>query len=159
MLVPGWRPMPPTFPDWWQALPLPPRAEAAAPAPSSPQKRPAIPQADLFGAPTQVGDWVSELLASSAYKTQRAMAARVAPADEDIRRLLEALAERGGKLSKAAVATRLALPPLRVTGFLSAARRVLNIDQSAVLVVDEPSGTIELNQSLLRVQFELQRPS
>jgi hypothetical protein len=44
---------------------------------------------------------------------------------------------------------------MRIGGFLSGARRVLNVDQSAVLSVDEASGTVELNQGLLAVQFQI----
>jgi len=160
MIVPGWRPMPPLYPEWWQAVPSVPVAAVAAPPPVPvPSRKAPTPQPDLFSAPraAPTGDWVSDLLQSAAYKTQKALAARVAPQDDDMRRLLEALAERGGKLSKGAVAARLSLPTLRVGGFLSAARRVLNIDQSTVLTVDEASGTVELNRSLLELQFEIGR--
>jgi hypothetical protein len=170
MLLPGWRPLPSQCPDWWQGQPLAPLVAPAVLAPASAPARakPATPQPDLFSAPVatpvpalapaQPGDWIAELLTSTTYQTQRAMAARVAPEDTDMRRLLEALAERGGKLSKSVVATRLALSPLRLSGFLSAARRVLNVDQSAVIVVDEATDTVELNLNLLRVQFALSDP-
>jgi hypothetical protein len=87
------------------------------------------------------------------YASQRQLAARVAPTDEQMRKLLTALIERGGKLSRAALAQRLALPEIRLGGMLSAARRVLNVDQSTVLTIDETTGTIELNEHLLRQQF------
>jgi hypothetical protein len=83
------------------------------------------------------------------------LAARVAPDDAILRELLVALRERGGKLSVGAAAQRLRLPVFRLNGFLTAARRVLNVDRSAVLTVDETSGTIELNEALLAVQFQL----
>ena len=38
---------------------------------------------------------------------------------------------------------------------LSVARRLLNVDQAAVLVVDEAAGVIELNRELLAVQFQI----
>ena len=38
---------------------------------------------------------------------------------------------------------------------LSAVRRILNVDQATVLLVDETAGTIELNQSLLLQQFRI----
>jgi ParB-like chromosome segregation protein Spo0J len=72
-----------------------------------------------------------------------------------MRQLLAALDERGGKLSRAALAQRLALPELRLSGLLSAARRLLNLDQAPVLVVDEAAGTVELNLALLRRQFRI----
>ena len=75
-----------------------------------------------------------------------------------MRRLLVSLDERGGKLSRAALAQRLGVPELRLAGVLSAARRLLNVDQFPVLVVDETSGTVEFNRNLLDQQFGLGRP-
>ena len=157
MTVPGWRPMPPQLPEWWE--PSAGAAIAVVPLPApAPARKSETPQPDLFSALQPAAeDWTSALFASSTYKTQKTLAGRVAPEDNDIRRLLEALAERGGKLSKAAVAQRLDLAPLRVSGFLSAVRRVLNVDQAAVLALDEASGTVELNRSLLEIQFQLER--
>ena len=40
-------------------------------------------------------------------------------------------------------------------GLLSAVRRVLNVDQAEVLSVDDASGTVELNRTLLIQQFQL----
>ena len=42
---------------------------------------------------------------------------------------------------------------MRLGGLLSAARRMLNVDQALVLSVDETTGTIDLNQPLLLQQF------
>lgn len=47
-------------------------------------------------------DWIAGLLASPIYASQRQLAARVALPDDKMRLLLEALAERGGKLSRTA---------------------------------------------------------
>jgi phosphoglycerate dehydrogenase-like enzyme len=74
-----------------------------------------------------------------------------------MRLLLEALAERGGKLSRAALANRLSLAEVRMGGMLSAVRRMLNVDQAAVLTVDEAAGAVELNITLLQQQFQLPR--
>jgi plasmid maintenance system antidote protein VapI len=71
-----------------------------------------------------------------------------------VRSLLEALAARGGKLSKAALAQRLGMPAMRISGFVNAAKRVLNVDQ-AVLVLDETAATVELNRELLARQFRV----
>jgi hypothetical protein len=72
-----------------------------------------------------------------------------------MRLLLEALTERGGKLSRTALANRLSLPEIRMGGLLSAVRRVLNVDQAAVVTVDETAGSVELNITLLQQQFNL----
>jgi hypothetical protein len=165
----GWRTVPTVLPAWWEAAhaaaqtaaparPVPP----AAPTPRGGRRRRAVPgQDDLFDAPPAAAAapdpaWVDTLLASPAYAAQKRLAARIAPADEELRRFLLALDSRGGKLSKSALAQRLGLPMVRIEGFLSAVRRVLNVDRSAVISVDPAAGTVELNLSLLRVQFQLE---
>ena len=100
-------------------------------------------------------DWIAGLLASPIYASQRQLAARVALPDDKMRLLLEALAERGGKLSRTALANRLALAEVRMGGLLSAVRRMLNVDQAAVLTVDEAGGSVDLNITLLQQQFKL----
>ena len=72
-----------------------------------------------------------------------------------MRLLLEALAERGGKLSRTALANRLSLAEVRMGGLLSAVRRMLNVDQAAILTVDEAGGSVDLNITLLQQQFKL----
>lgn len=47
------------------------------------------------------------------------------------------------------------MPEIRLNGMLSAVRRILNVDQATVLLVDEGAGTVELNQTLLLQQFRL----
>ena len=42
---------------------------------------------------------------------------------------------------------------VRVSGFVSAARRLLNVDQAPVLSLDEAEGTVGLNRALLETQF------
>jgi len=100
-------------------------------------------------------DWIGALLSSTIYASQRQLAARVALPDDKMRLLLVSLSERGGKLSRAALAQRLALPEVRLGGLLSAVRRMLNVDQAPVLMVDESAGTIELNRALLLQQFRV----
>ena len=69
--------------------------------------------------------------------------------------ILAALDERGGKLTRAALAKKLGVPTLRIAGIVSAVRRVLNIEGYAVLSVNEASDTVELNRTLLDTQFGL----
>jgi len=42
-------------------------------------------------------------------------------------------------------------------GLLSAVRRVLNVDQSPVVTVDEAASSVDLNIALLLQQFNLPR--
>ena len=178
MNLPGWQPAVPPQPEWWDpSLPFGADAHgsragaraAASPATAKPARAPsrksAAPegQGALFDleSPTPApaeprqAHWVDGLLASDTYAAQRRLAARVALPDEQMRRLLCTLEERGGKLSKTAVAQRLAVPELRLAGMLAAARRVLNVDQMPVMELDEGAGTVELNLNLLMKQFGL----
>jgi len=163
----GWSPAPPNQPEWWE---LPPLLQSARPLEiAASQARPARKkpvqtetQPELFAPvylPSAVEviahDWIAGLLASPIYASQRQLAARVALPDDKMRLLLEALAERGGKLSRTALANRLSLAEVRMGGLLSAVRRMLNVDQTAVLTVDEAAGSVELNITLLQQQFKL----
>jgi hypothetical protein len=170
MNVPQWQSALPAQPEWWDlpnlaALQTALLLKTSAPKAST-RRQAAVPDAqdqlfDVTLAPipeparTQTQDWITALLQSPLYASQRALASRVAPPDEQMRALLNALTERGGKLSRAALAQRVSSPEMRLTGMLSAARRVLNVDQAAVLQVDEAAGTVELNRVLLMQQFRL----
>lgn len=169
MTLSDWHAAPPAQPEWWD---LPSLSPSMAPLPSmlkavtqAPPRR-AVPaptgQEQLFDmdtAPIQTvvaeQDWIETLLQCQVYASQRALAARVAPADDKMRKLLNGLDERGGKLSRAALAQRLSEPEVRLNGILSAMRRVLNVDQALVLQVDESTGTIQLNRPLLLQQFRI----
>jgi hypothetical protein len=169
MTLPEWQPALPAQPEWWD-IPNLKTSQSEEPQPVSVSRkvsrRPAPPTAQnqLFdtpemqisaASPTQGVDWIDAFLQSQVYASQRSLAARVAPPDEQMRKLLTVLAERGGKLSRAALAQRLAVPEIRLSGLLSAMRRILNVDQSTVLLVDETAGTVELNRTLLLQQFRI----
>ncbi|WP_251969638.1 BREX-2 system phosphatase PglZ [Sphaerotilus microaerophilus] len=181
--VPGRKPAPPQQPEWWDlpgvVLPVPERPVAAKPAPrrahkAAPKTASApslftedeapVPQTAMATAAPQPAvpdapDWIGDLLTSTVYAAQRQLAARVQLPEDQMRRILKALDERGGKLGKAALAQRLGIAEMRVAGVLSVARRLLNVDQAAVLVVDEAAGVVELNRELLAVQFAIAVPS
>ncbi len=167
MNLAGWVPAPPTQPEWWELPPIPQSKEAkpAGAPPTRPTGRKPTMQAgqpQLFDPdelpPTpapSAPDWISAVLSGAIYASQRQLAARVALPDEKMRLLLTALSERGGKLSRAALAQRLSLPEMRLGGMLSAVRRMLNVDQAPVLLIDEAAGTVELNIALLQQQFRV----
>lgn len=168
MSLSGWQLAPPAQPEWWELPHLAPAAAPAvapAPAPRRKTPAPAVAQPSLFEpqdapqppstAPQANDDWIGVLLASAIYASQKQLAARVALPDDKMRLLLVSLSERGGKLTRAALAQRLALPEVRLGGLLSAVRRMLNVDQAPVLTVDESAGTVELNRALLLQQFRV----
>ena len=166
----GWTPAPPAQPEWWELPPMPKSSivqsvTAAAPKPTrrkpnAQQGQPELfepvdlPPPETLATPPTV-DWIAALLSSPIYASQRQLAARVAPPDDKMRLLLTSLSDRGGKLSRTALAHRLSLPEVRIGGLLSAVRRLLNVDQTSVLTVDETTDTIELNVVLLHQQFQL----
>ena len=167
--LPGWAPAPPPQPEWWELAPLASAQKAEGPLPTQRTSRSGgrkplvnVDQASLFEpeeipfalAPKEQ-DWLDALLGGPVYASQKQLAARVALADDKMRALIGSLRERGGKLSRAALAQRLGVPEMRLSGMLSAARRVLNVDQAPVLEINEAGGTVELNIPLLRQQFRI----
>jgi hypothetical protein len=72
--------------------------------------------------------WVDALLASPLYAAQRGLAGRVAPRDEQLRSVLEALRRHDGRVPRNVVAASLGLPELRVRGVVAGVRRVLNVE-------------------------------
>lgn len=155
--VNGWKAAPPVQPDWWDDTTSPKAAATIARVDEiKPKKKRAEGQAELFeGVVPAKTDWVAALFGSTTYQEQKRLAARVAVPDSEMRTLVESLDARGGKLSKAALAQRLGMPLVRVSGFVNAARRILNVDQAHVLSLDESSAMVELNRELLDVQFQL----
>lgn len=178
----GWQPTVPPFPEWWDLRISLAQADALDQHKQSPlssdvagksrrstvRKRAAAPeeQGRLFDleapvAATEGADagenWIRGMLASETYLAQRQLAARVAIPNEQMEALLGALDSRGGKLTRSALAQRLGVTEMRLTGMLSATRRVLNVDQAQVIQVDELAGTVVLNLPLLIEQFRLNR--
>lgn len=157
----GWVEAPSELPAWWE--PEPAAAPVVVPAAKRVKpKPPMVPdeQGRLFPTEQETAaaahsDWIEGLMASALMVEQRRLAARVALPEDRIRAMLLALDERGGKLTRAALAKRLGVPPLRLAGMLSALRRLLNVDGYAALSVDEASDTVELNRRQLFTQFGL----
>lgn len=167
--LPGWTPAPPAQPEWWELTLVAAAQNAQIPiaaqrtSRSGGRKPPVnVDQVPLFESEEipfaltpKEQDWLDDLLGGSIYTSQKQLAARVALSDDNMRALIGSLRERGGKLSRAALAQRLGVPEMRLSGMLSAARRVLNVDQAPVLEINEASGTADLNIPLLRQQFRI----
>lgn len=178
-----WVAAPPLQPAWWDSHEAAVAVQARAlqelvPVPTAPARaskrkssaasegQPAlfafddVPSPQVAAAPptpsaTAPSDWIANLLESPIYAAQKQLAARVALSDVQMRSLLQALDERGGKLGRLALAQRLAMPEMRVSGMVSAARRVLNLDQAEILQVSDADQSVELNRALLTRQFGL----
>jgi hypothetical protein len=164
--IAGWAEGSSVYPQWWEEPVSAPPIAVPAPVLQPPvparkgRKTPLFEQLEPTPAPAPaVPSWIDLLFRSEVFASQRRLAGRVAPPDEQFKSLLSALDERGGKLTRSALANSLGLPLVRVASFVAAARRVLNVEGYAVVRFDEPSDTIELNLELLIAQFELQSAS
>ena len=151
----GWSVAPPVQPVWWDQMAI------EAPLVQRSSRRQAMSgdesQIQLFEEPgfRAPEGWIDQLLATSTFNAQRRLAGRAAPRDDDIRGLLRILDERGGRLSQTALAQALGLPLVRISGLVSAAARVLNVDQARILHFDRSSQTVTLDRGMLDLQFEL----
>jgi hypothetical protein len=165
---PGWCPVSPPEPAWWRGLTDETLTVATLTmgqpniAPTFRRKSEESRQPELFAAAPvtetpespQALPWVLALLASNTYAAQRRLAGRGAAADDQVQSLLAALAARGGRLSQASLAQALSMPVLRMGGIVNATRRLLNVDQAQVLVID--GDEVVLDQRLLRMQFGIE---
>jgi hypothetical protein len=157
-----WVEAPPAEPSWWRDD-EPPLAAVSITAPQLPpeSRRRAGRQPDLFSVPppdSTRSAWVNRLFTSPTYEAQRRLAGRGAPGDDSLRVMLLALDARRGRSSRATLAQALGVSALRAGSIVSAARRILNVDQAPVLSLDAAGDEIVLDARLLRVQFELGEP-
>ena len=95
------------------------------------------------------------LLESPVYKQQAKQAVRGAPAPEQIKRFLQLVDQRNGRVLRAQLAQHMSVPLFRVEGLVQNYRRLFNLDGYDVLSYDQASETITLNIRLLKNQFEL----
>lgn len=117
---PGWTDAPPATPDWWHA------AQPAAPAP--PVTVVVGEQTSLFpttgetapAAEPRTWGWIEALFDSAVFVLQETAAARVAPPRARIEAALGALADRGGTMTRAALAKAIGTPEARIPGLLLA---------------------------------------
>ena len=156
----GFREVPNEYPSWWFEEPAtsqPAQRAARSKAPPRPV-RPEPPMLDLLaGASPAPFSWLDELFASQLLVAQKALSSgRGLPSDDEVRRLLLALAERGGRMTRIALAQRMGMPPGRLSGLIAATRRLLNVDGLQVLDVEDASETVVLNRLLLEQQFEIE---
>lgn len=154
--ISGWTAAAHAAPDWWDD-------PAGRPRPSARQKPEQLrldldlPETGAIGSagvapPTAKKGWIDDLVASGVFVTQIGRVRRQL-SDEDVRRFLEALDERGHAMTRAALANRLGQPLLRLGGLIASMQRVLNVDGYDVVTLE--SDTVRLNRELLLQQFGL----
>jgi hypothetical protein len=112
--------------------------------------------AALAGKPAVTApSWVATVLESQVFASQRALAGRLAPADDVVRTILTTLDGYHGRAPRAVLASALGQPEIRLRGILAGVQRILNVDGYQVLVVDEGTGVVEVQMELLRRQFQV----
>jgi len=147
-------------PSWWSLDDSETSVAKAFVAIAAPRTSERTAPATLFEHPSNAAtvsgrdfNWLDAAIASDVFASQRRLAGRTPPSAEEVRRLIVCLADRGGKLTKSALSRAMGLPDLRLPGYLSLMRRILNVDGYAVLSVHEESSTIEFNATLFKTQF------
>ena len=170
-IPPGWSEAKVDVPDWWdldsqgnrdRPRPLPDLK------PQKPKEKPAVtlfpldedlappkPQAVAAEVNKKQPEWISVLLSSPVFEEQKQLGGRAVPGNEVISRMLNAIDERGGKITSLALARAIDFSPMRLRGLLAVAQRILNVDGFPVLNRDEASDTVELDRALLCRQFDL----
>lgn len=160
----GWTEVPVQSPSWW-TLRRPVTSVSDTPASSyknprvrhPTKQRPEKKTRDLFetSAPTSANAWIDDVLSSPMYPEMKSRAGRVLISDDQVRKLLQYLAARGGQAMMASIGQAIGIPGIRLNGFLAAAQRLLNVDGYSVLAVDRSARTVKLNIETLKTQFEL----
>ena len=158
MVVPGFRPTPPIHPEWWQAAPTT-IVEFSVPAGKSSAEKGARRTARSLRGPG--GDRRGRLDRCALRVRRLQDPASDGGAGRSRRRRPAAAPRSARRTRRQALAGGTRGPPqaARAAGRGLPERRapVLNVDQSAVLVVDEAADTVELNRRVLEIQFELDR--
>ena len=156
-------------PDWWDVSPvaalddLPElkaqkesRRKAAGRLFDPDDENPSAPTAKSATAPTvAAATWIDLLLASPAFSAQKQIAGRAVPSDADFRKILQAIEDRKGKITSAALARSIGIAPSRLRTTFSLLQRVLNIDGYSIIRRDDSSDSIELDRNSLLRQFGL----
>ena len=159
----GWRFAPPQHPEWWRAplndrtflapvLPVAARPHLTRPRAASANEAPTL--FDELPVQAERATVAEAVLASVAYRDQSARAGRMAVTDAQMTRLLGALLSASDhRLDRESAAAALGVAVVQLAGALSQARRLLNIEQYAVLSYDADGVTVVLDIELLREQF------
>lgn len=169
--VPGWGGAPVASPDWWRGT-LPP---VVPPAPTSNVRGNAVKsqtspkaasQASLFEMPALddapvaalvgTGDrpgLVDALLASEVYRQRRGTRAPLA--DDRVAALLMALLAGGNRATMDTLAVQASIPVHRISGTVTALRKLLQVEGYPVIAIDPDGQTVKLDVALLIEQFHL----
>lgn len=167
----GWKDAPPQAPEWWYEST--PRPEASPTTEAEPRlarskRRPPRSSADLpamFDLPEPAAAPVSDaptslslgrkLCASERFADQQRRF-RHTPEPDIVARVIDAAAQRAGRIHRDVLASILGLAPAKFDSTLSVLRRVLNVDGYDVISLDLDDETVRIDTALLSDQFGLE---
>ncbi|MDA0169813.1 BREX-2 system phosphatase PglZ [Solirubrobacter taibaiensis] len=155
--VSGWVEAPYDLPTWWARAEVPTVEES--PSPQVPVFKPRVEESSgqlTLGAsePAVVDSLVARLEASQSFTAARAAAAKDRVPPERFTAILAALDGAGGKLLLDALARQTGISPMRLRGTLATMRLHLNVEGYDVLALNDDTGDVVLDVTLLRRQFE-----
>lgn len=155
--IPGWSAAPVASPAWWRGpvltaldtvsdtgdgtlFDLRPAAESAATS-AGPDRPPLV----------------TALLAAPRYRRNRKLKLASQPTlpDERVAALLTALLAAGGRTRMDALAAAAGVPPQRIASTVTVLRRLLSVEGYQSVTVDSDGQTVELDERMLRDQFDL----
>ena len=146
-------------PAWWDLTSMAtpvldevPWEQPAVPTPVTPP----VAQPDLFAepAPAASGGVGAALLASDTFRTQKKLVARLNVTDQEIAKLVEALASAPDRrLSATRVAMLLGVPANRVPLATSQVAKLLNVEGYPVVSSDPATQAVTLDAALLTEQY------
>ncbi len=167
----GWQAEPEVTPVWWDEGSDVVIAPPAAPIEAEPVAKPAgmlfdknrdeppprpsrkVPPQVAEPDEDQIPDWLEQLFTTEVFDAQRRLVSRGYSGDDLFKRLLTQLDVRGGRMTMPALSRALAYPPFRMSGLLSTAQRLFNVDGYPVITVDIESDTVSFERRTLLVQF------
>ncbi len=162
----GWQAAPEATPLWWDesdyvrpVLETRPARTPPPPPPSGTLFDKNAAQPSVAGTPEPVTPsaetptWLEQVFATPDFAIQKKLVSRGYAGDDLFKRLLAQLDTRGGKMTKPAIARAIGYPPFRMTGLLSQAQRLFNVDGYPVITVDIESDTVSFERRTMLVQF------
>ncbi|APE37125.1 alkaline phosphatase [Nocardia mangyaensis] len=161
--VPGWAGAPVAGPDWWrEALPDTPLVlETKTGKRSTPE--PSLFD-DVDASPAEAAQQVARpamieaLLVSDVYAQRKKGNPRGLLPDDRVAALLAALLAGGGRATMDTMAAHAGVPAHRITGTVTALRKLLQVEGYPVLDIDADGQTVKLDTALLCEQFQLGQP-
>jgi hypothetical protein len=156
--------LPPQMPAWWltpRPVPVPVERVVARPAGAKRRARDEAgstlfdlePAAPAPAVTTTLGRAV---VASTVYKGQRKVAGRLIVTDDQVARLVDALAVANAtRLPPTLAAQALGVAQTRLRGALTQVQQLLNVEGYAVLAAEPATGVVVLDVQLLEEQFEV----